>query len=225
VIESSHNELGYDIFRSQPPSSFISKPVKKRPQRVVIENAQNFSGRGFYDGKFIHHGYDASINLKRHKFIYNESDKDNALLYKFFELGGCALNFDSNINELNATQFLKDSSKNVLGLKCSNSPIQQLSYSSEKIIYDVNLNKDSIIIENEIGWPGWRGFSNSSPNANIFYPLENFYPYRAWRLSKGTYQFSVFFHDSFFYFSLIASYFNFLFFSILLFIHRYYYYK
>jgi hypothetical protein len=66
---------------------------------------------------------------------------------------------------------------------------QTISYSAHGIVYDVNVDEPTLMVENELAIRGWH------TNARQVQPVSTGIPFRAWRLSPGHYRFTTTFQE------------------------------
>ena len=191
-----------------PAHSSVIDSHDKRPERIDIGHIRHYSSRGFYTGEFIIKGYDASKNLRTHEFLgprKNYSVDKSDPLVRFYMMPSCAIVFDTATQPDEVLAYLDDTPASDIQSKCDNSSVLPVLYKSNEVDYSVNLEQDSLIVENEITWKGWSASISDTHNLSGITPLADFSPLRAWLLPKGVYSLSMTFENTYRRVSFIAA--------------------
>lgn len=120
------------------------------------------------------------------RFVSNDRALHSTRLKNFLALPGGA----SEISEAEASQTMDQPIDEMkLSPLIPTNGVTSTSYRPTSVAYDVNLDHDSIVMENEINFPGWSAEihdPHSKMSKNLT-PITNL-PLRAWRLPAGKYQ-------------------------------------
>lgn len=203
--------LKFDVFKEPPPSAPLFIEARQRPARIDLGHMHNYTHRGFYTGEYVLKGYDASKNLKKHDFIWSNNNyyeiKEKTPLIEFFRQPSCVLRLPASATPSDVANLFQTVRIEDIAERCNNSKeVQPLSYGSNQLIYDVRLDNDTLVIENEITWKGWESLIEYPTGEKRTLQLQSgFSPYRAWILPQGHYKWVVTFKNQYLNVSLLLA--------------------
>ena len=132
-----------------------------RPSRVDVRGSDfdHFSWRGLYSGEFMMEDYAGGMNLKRNRHII-----DNDTLSQIIK----------------APWNVQAGSDTRIVVTC-------VSYSNATISWELKIDKDDIVVENEIYYPGWSAKSVNQTGKKETWNSIDVGGFRGYQIKKGEY--------------------------------------
>ncbi|NJR15839.1 MAG: hypothetical protein HC785_09050 [Calothrix sp. CSU_2_0] len=206
-LVNNNKIVTYDIFKNLPLN---------RPKRETTDNYLDFAWKGYLNGTFMMQDYGGTVLQNRQIIEENEVYKNYMLMAWKPVFLEPALEL-SKEKLFNLTDTLKDTFSQDSLIK-SNKVVQQI-YGINNITYQVRIDKETVMVENETYFPGWSAILIPADNSKKILlksiPINRVF--RGWLLPPGNYEMKASFEMP--YWSLLRNFsvFCFLIWSILIF--------